>query len=177
MLDSAIAYAEEGFPLPLGIARSFASNAAKLAQFPSTASVLLRTGVPPREGDQLANPDLARSLRTVAAGGAEAFYRGPLTRTMVQGLRAGGGLVFTVEALGDTSAATGYRLNPHGRYSHAEAYVRESLVGAGFTHVELLRVYLRTEGGKPVEGWLVSAQAPRAEPSPAVRERAAVQGA
>jgi gamma-glutamyltranspeptidase/glutathione hydrolase len=92
LLDCAIGYAEEGFPLPLGIARSLASNAAKLAQFPSTASVLLRAGVPPREGDRLANPDLARSLRTVAAGGAEAFYRGPLARTLVQGLQAGGGL-------------------------------------------------------------------------------------
>ena len=92
LLDSAIGYAEEGFPLPPGIARSFASNAAKLAQFPSTASVLLRAGVPPREGDRLANPDLARSLRAVAAGGADAFYRGPLAHTMVQGLQAGGGL-------------------------------------------------------------------------------------
>jgi gamma-glutamyltranspeptidase / glutathione hydrolase len=92
LLDSAIGYAEEGFPLPLGIARSFASNATKLAKFPSTASVLLRAGVPPKEGDRLANPDLARSLRTVAAGGADAFYRGPLARTMVQGLQAGGGL-------------------------------------------------------------------------------------
>jgi gamma-glutamyltranspeptidase / glutathione hydrolase len=92
LLDSAIGYAEEGFPLPLGIARSFASNATKLAKFPSTASVLLRAGVPPKEGDRLANPDLACSLRTVAAGGADAFYRGPLARTMVQGLQAGGGL-------------------------------------------------------------------------------------
>src|ERR671923_98077 len=95
LLDSAIGYAEGGFPLPPGIARSFASNAPKLAQFPSTASVLLRSGVPPKEGDRLVNPDLARSLRAVAAGGADEFYRGDLARRMVQGLEAGGGL-FTV---------------------------------------------------------------------------------
>ena len=35
---------------------------AKLAQFPSTASVLLRRGAPPREGEVLVNADLARSL-------------------------------------------------------------------------------------------------------------------
>jgi gamma-glutamyltranspeptidase/glutathione hydrolase len=92
LLDSAIGYAEEGFPLPPGIGRSFASNASKLAQFPSTASVLLRGGTPPREGDRLANPDLARSLRAVAAGGADEFYRGALARSLVAGLRAGGGL-------------------------------------------------------------------------------------
>lgn len=90
LLDSAIGYAEEGFPLPPGIGRSFASNAAKLAQFPSTAAVLLRAGLPPREGDVLVSSDLARSLRLVAQGGAEAFYRGDLARRMLQGLQAGG---------------------------------------------------------------------------------------
>jgi gamma-glutamyltranspeptidase / glutathione hydrolase len=92
LLDSAIGYAEDGFPIPLGIARSFASNAPKLAQFPSTAAVLLRSGVPLKEGDRLVNADLARSLRSVAAGGADAFYRGTLAQAMIQGLRAGGGL-------------------------------------------------------------------------------------
>src|SRR5918992_903165 len=92
LLDSAIGYAEDGFPVPPGIARSFASNAPKLAQFPSTASVLLRAGVPPREGDRLANPDLGRSLRSVATGGADEFYRGALARQMIQGLQAAGGL-------------------------------------------------------------------------------------
>jgi gamma-glutamyltranspeptidase/glutathione hydrolase len=92
LLDSAIGYAENGFPIPPGIARGFASNAPKLAQFPSTASVLLRSDVPPREGDLLVNPDLARTLRSVAAGGADEFYRGALARAMVQGLQAGGGL-------------------------------------------------------------------------------------
>jgi gamma-glutamyltranspeptidase/glutathione hydrolase len=91
LLDSAIGYAENGFPLPPGIGRSFASNATKLAQFPSTASVLLRTGAPPRVGDILVNADLARSLRLVAKGGADEFYRGALARQMVQGLQAGGG--------------------------------------------------------------------------------------
>jgi gamma-glutamyltranspeptidase/glutathione hydrolase len=92
LLDSAIGYAEEGFPLPLGIGRSFASNAAKLGQFPSSAAVFLRHGVPPREGDMLVNADLARSLRLVAQGGADEFYRGALARQLVQGLQAGGGL-------------------------------------------------------------------------------------
>jgi gamma-glutamyltranspeptidase/glutathione hydrolase len=78
--------------VPPGIGRSFASNAGKLAQFPSTASVLLRAGTPLQEGDVLVNADLARSLQLVAAGGAEAFYRGDLARRMVQGLEAGGGL-------------------------------------------------------------------------------------
>jgi gamma-glutamyltranspeptidase/glutathione hydrolase len=100
LLDSAIGYAEGGFPLPPGIARSFASNAPKLAQFPSTASVLLHAGKLPREGDRLVNTDLARSLRAVADGGADEFYRGALGRAMVQGLRAAGGLFTEVDFAG-----------------------------------------------------------------------------
>jgi gamma-glutamyltranspeptidase / glutathione hydrolase len=92
LLDSAIGYAEDGFPLPPGIARSFSSNAAKLAQFPATAAVLLQTGAAPKEGDLLANPDLARTLSLVAKGGADEFYRGALARKLVRGLCAGGGL-------------------------------------------------------------------------------------
>ena len=48
LLDPAISYAAEGFPVPPGIGRNFSSNTAKLAQFPSTASVLLKDGTPPR---------------------------------------------------------------------------------------------------------------------------------
>lgn len=114
LLDSAIGYAEEGFPVPPGIGRNFASNAAKLAQFPATAAVYMRQGTPPREEDTLVNRDLAGSLRVIADGGAEAFYRGPLTRQMVAGLRAGGGLFTEADFAGHeaeiyTPIATTYR--------------------------------------------------------------------
>lgn len=100
LLDSAIGYAADGFPVSPGIGRNFASNAAKLAQFPSTASVLLSNGAPPTAGDLLVNADLARSLQVVAEGGAEAFYRGDLTVRMVQGLQAGSGTFTTADFAG-----------------------------------------------------------------------------
>jgi gamma-glutamyltranspeptidase / glutathione hydrolase len=96
LLDSAIGYATEGFPLPPGIGRSFEHNADKLAQFPSSAAVYLRNGHPLQEGDILVNRDLARSLRRVAEGGADEFYRGGIAQEMVKALQAAGGL-FTDE--------------------------------------------------------------------------------
>ncbi len=99
LLAPAIGYAANGFPVPPGIGRNFSSNAAKLAQFPATAAVLLPGGAVPREGDLLVNPDLARTLCTVADGGADAFYRSALTRQMVEGLRAGGGLFTEADLL------------------------------------------------------------------------------
>lgn len=105
LLDSAIGYASEGFPVPPGIGRSFASNAAKLAQFPSTAAVFMRHGKPPREGDVLVNADLARTLQMVARGGAEEFYRGALAQQMVQGLQAGGGTFTAADFAGHQAEA------------------------------------------------------------------------
>ena len=64
--------------------------------------------------------------------------------------------VFTVEALKDGVL---YRLNPSGRYSHSEAYIRSVLQNAGFQVVSLTNDSLRTETGKPVEGLVVAAQA------------------
>ena len=96
LLDTAIGYAQDGFPLPPGIGRAFRGSLGKLAQFPSTASVYLRDGQPPVQGDMLFNPDLSRSLNRVIEGGADEFYRGGLAREMVAGLNDAGGL-FTLE--------------------------------------------------------------------------------
>ncbi|MCL2345483.1 MAG: tetratricopeptide repeat protein [Desulfobulbus sp.] len=70
-------------------------------------------------------------------------------------LAPGGALVFTVEAHEQDAA---YRLQPHGRYSHHENYLRKTFDGAGFSLAAMLHVHLRTEGGKPVEGRLVTAR-------------------
>jgi predicted TPR repeat methyltransferase len=69
-------------------------------------------------------------------------------------LKAGGHLVFTVES---HTQADDYVLHPHGRYSHSGPYVEACLAGAGFARWQLDKVVLRTEGGEPVSGWLVSA--------------------
>ena len=75
-------------------------------------------------------------------------------------LRSNGWLVFTVEALLDEAASEHYVLQGHGRYSHSASYVLQSMAGAGMTDVRTQPVVLRNEGGKPVDGWLVSARAP-----------------
>jgi predicted TPR repeat methyltransferase len=67
-------------------------------------------------------------------------------------LRDGGLLVFTVERLeGDAP----YRLEPHGRYAHSAAYVREAMSGVGFRDVTLAEEALRRERGAEVNGYVV----------------------
>ncbi len=67
-------------------------------------------------------------------------------------LRDGGLLVFTVERLeGDAP----YRLEPHGRYAHSAAYVREAMAAAGFQELKLTAETLRRERGAEVNGYVV----------------------
>jgi predicted TPR repeat methyltransferase len=72
-------------------------------------------------------------------------------------LRPGGLVVFTLEHL---KAADGFRLEPSGRYSHAEPYARAALAAAGFGPPVVAPANLRTEGGEPVRGLVVSARRP-----------------
>ena len=92
LLEPAIGYAEEGFPVSPGIGRSFAHAVGKLGQFPASAAIYASGDGMKAEGEVLTNPDLAQSLRQVAQGGANEFYRGDLARRMVAGLRQAGGL-------------------------------------------------------------------------------------
>lgn len=71
-------------------------------------------------------------------------------------LRAGGWFAFTVERIDDAQT---YRIQPHGRYGHARAYVEAVLSSAGFGAIEAVSAVLRRELGAPVEGWVVRGRA------------------
>lgn len=72
-------------------------------------------------------------------------------------LKAGGKFIFTVESC-DDAVVEGYKINPHGRFSHREAYIRASLADAGLQLVELRPELLRFEAGAKVNGFLVIAE-------------------
>ncbi len=92
VLQPAIALAEEGFPISDGLAASLRASRRKLAQFPSTTKIWFRNGEPLGAGDIVRNPDLAATLRALAAGGRDAFYRGPVAKRSVEYLKAHGGI-------------------------------------------------------------------------------------
>jgi predicted TPR repeat methyltransferase len=97
--------------------------------------------------------DVVASADTLVYFGALEGVLGAARRA----LKAGGLLLFTLEAgAGD---AAGYRINPHGRYSHDDAYVRRSMAQAGFGIEAIDAADLRQEGGKPVAGWVVCGRA------------------
>lgn len=72
-------------------------------------------------------------------------------------LRPNGLLVYSVERLPWKNDAKGYRLHPHGRYSHSRSYVDSLMSSAGFDQNEFEEVTLRMEIGEKVDGLIVSA--------------------
>lgn len=74
----AIRLAEEGVAITEHVSHRIAERADLLARYPASARVFLPGGQPPAAGARWAAPELARSLRLVAQGGADMFYRGEL---------------------------------------------------------------------------------------------------
>ena len=83
---------------------------------------------------------------------------GEVTASAANALRPDGVFVFTAERVADGDAPGGYRLNPHGRYSHAHDYLVRVLGAAGFAAPSMREVHLRKEAERWVDGWLVSAR-------------------
>jgi len=91
VLAPAIRLAEEGFPVTEIISHSWHVNSPKLRQNEAAARTYLPQGRPPRAGEVFVQPDLAKTLRTIAEGGKEAFYQGEIADAIVACSRRLGG--------------------------------------------------------------------------------------
>ena len=99
LFEPAIDYAENGFPISALTCFVIEESAPRLSQFPTSVRALLGLeGRAPEPGALLKMPELAESLRVIAAGGREAFYQGELAGRIVEGVRSAGG-VFAGEDL------------------------------------------------------------------------------
>src|SRR5690606_41594214 len=68
-----------------------------MGRWPATRAVFWRGGRPLQAGDRLVQKDLAQSLRQIAAQGADAFYRGCISRRIVAEMARHGGLITAQE--------------------------------------------------------------------------------
>ena len=79
-----------------------------------------------------------------------------VVEAVTQALRPNGIAVFTLEHAITSEPGTDYRLEFHGRYSHARPYVERVLANAGLEW-RIAHADLRTESGSPVAGLVVRA--------------------
>ena len=103
LLAPAIDYAEHGFPVMEKTAEDWDAEVRKLNRTPAAAANYLIDGRAPRPGEVFRQPNLARTLRTLAEGGRDAFYKGPIGRAIVDYMKANGGFI-TMEDLAATKA-------------------------------------------------------------------------
>ena len=93
VLQPAIGYARDGFPVSPIIAEQWANETEFLKRDSAAARTFLPAGRAPRAGEWFRNEDLARTLQTIADSGIRTFYGGSIGRRIVNRLTALGGFV------------------------------------------------------------------------------------
>ncbi len=90
VLAPAIRVAEEGFPVGQILAGFIAGAENRMRPYPKALALYFPGGKALVPGDMLRNPDLATSLRRIAAEGRKGYYEGPTAAGVVAVLNAGG---------------------------------------------------------------------------------------
>ena len=93
ILQPAIKYAEEGFPVTELIAYYLGRSASFMDEYPNFKEVYMPGGAAPETGEVFKNPQLAGTLRAIAKGGRDAFYKGDIARTMASFIQEQGGFL------------------------------------------------------------------------------------
>ena len=85
LVQPAITLADLGFEVSPRLSQSTAADAERLSVHPETKKYFLKVdGTPHDVGHQLKNPAYAETLRKIADGGADAFYKGPVAMGIVE---------------------------------------------------------------------------------------------
>ncbi|MGI9523703.1 MAG: gamma-glutamyltransferase [Hyphomicrobiaceae bacterium] len=108
LLQPAIAYAKDGYPVSSRVSVDFASQRALLANDPAAAEIFLFNGKTPSVGTMHRQPALASTLMKIAETGRDAFYTGEVADDIVSFLQSKGGL----HTMDDFAAARGEYVDP-----------------------------------------------------------------
>ena len=93
LLQPAIGYARDGFPVTPIIAAQWAEQTELLQKDSAAAATYLPGGRAPRAGEWFTNADLARTMQAIADSGVAHFYTGALGRRIVQHVERLGGFL------------------------------------------------------------------------------------
>jgi gamma-glutamyltranspeptidase / glutathione hydrolase len=86
LFQPAIAYAEQGFPVPEVIQEAWSDPVPlkKVRANAESVRVFLPEGRPPNVGEIFRNPGLAKTLRLIAEQGRDAFYKGDIAAAILK---------------------------------------------------------------------------------------------
>ena len=114
ILQPAIDYAENGFPVTELIAYYIGRSVPFLSKYEGFAEVFAPNGKAPLKGEIFKNPALANTLKKLAKEGRDAFYKGDIARTIAQYMKEQGGFISYEDMTNHTSewvdpVSTNYR--------------------------------------------------------------------
>ncbi len=137
VVEPAVKLAADGFPLEPWSARSLNAVVAGSPNHAELRRVFGKDGGAGEwaAGDKLVQPDLARTLRLIADGGADAFYTGPIAELFEAEMKAGGGLITRA----DLAAYKAVEREPvHGTFRGYDVYAPPPPSAGGIGLVEML---------------------------------------
>ena len=92
VMAPAIALAENGIEVTAGLSESLEALSDRLQKWPSTKKIFFKPdGSAYQPGERLKQPELARSLKLIAAQGADGFYKGETASKLVKAVNDAGG--------------------------------------------------------------------------------------
>lgn len=91
VLEPAIRYAREGFPMSRSQYDYTAMNSALLQEDPHTAAIYCPQGCALKPGTKFVQQELAATLSVLAKEGRDSFYRGSLAKRIIRDLQSKGG--------------------------------------------------------------------------------------
>ncbi|HEY6365040.1 MAG TPA: gamma-glutamyltransferase [Candidatus Binatia bacterium] len=100
VLQAAIRYCEEGFPVAELAAEAWRESEALLKNEQGGSANYLPNGRPPRAGEIFKNPRMAKTLQRIADEGPDVFYQGDIAEKIVRCSEKKGGL-FTIKDFAD----------------------------------------------------------------------------
>ncbi|WP_321279419.1 gamma-glutamyltransferase [Marinifilum fragile] len=93
ILQPAIRYARDGFPVSELIAYYMNLSAQRLKKYPGFAETYMSNGKMPQKGEVFRNPYLANTYEIIANGGRDAFYKGDIAKTIAEYIKKQGGFL------------------------------------------------------------------------------------
>lgn len=93
ILQPAINYARNGFPVTEVIAYYLDRNTQLLKDYPNIKETYMPEGKAPAKGEIFRNPGLANTLEKIASGGKNEFYRGSIAKAIAAFMKSQGGFL------------------------------------------------------------------------------------
>ena len=92
-LEPAIRFAEGGFPVEGNFILATVDRSEVLLEFPEAAAIYFPGGRPLKIGHRLVQPEHAETLKKIAIGGPDVFYKGEVADLICADMEANGGLL------------------------------------------------------------------------------------